>query len=73
MFLDFSRMPINQTAPSFGLGALFRAYPRLILQEEALTWTQQVFESNDADNQARILGVIHQFLVTEIEKKAKGR
>lgn len=65
-------MPIPQAAPSFGLGSLFRGYPVLLLREEALEWTNQVFATNDMDNQARILGVIHAFLEAEVEKKTKG-
>jgi cohesin loading factor subunit SCC2 len=66
-------MPIPQMAPSLCLGSLFRAYPVLILREEATDWMDGVFASNDTTTQARLLGVIHDFLLSEADKKAGSR
>ncbi|KAK1921174.1 hypothetical protein DB88DRAFT_92041 [Papiliotrema laurentii] len=71
--LDFTKMPIPQMAPSLCLGSLFRAYPVLILREEATDWMDGVFASNDTTTQARLLGVIHDFLLSEADKKAGSR
>lgn len=73
MYLDFSRYPIFQNAPSLCLGSLFHAYPALVLREEATEWMDQVFKSNDQEGQARLLKVIHDFLVSEAEKRAAGK
>jgi cohesin loading factor subunit SCC2 len=54
------------------LGSLFRAYPILILREEAMKWMDGVFASTDTATQARLLDVIHEFLLSEAEKKAGG-
>ena len=68
-FLDFTRMPIQQTSPSMCLGSLFRAYPTLILRPEAMEWMDGVFVSNDTTTQARLLTIIYDFLVSERDKK----
>jgi cohesin loading factor subunit SCC2 len=73
MYLDFSRYPIFQNAPSLCLGSLFHAYPALILREEATEWMDQVFKSSDYEGQAGLLKVIHDFLVSEAEKRAAGK
>jgi cohesin loading factor subunit SCC2 len=67
--LDFARMPISQQAPSMCFGALFRAYPILILREEAAAWMDGVFRGHDEATQARLLTVIYDFLNSEAEKK----
>jgi len=67
--LDFTRMPISQQAPSMCFGALFRAYPILILREEAAAWMDGVFRGHDEATQARLLTVIYDFLNSEAEKK----
>lgn len=78
-FLTFTKMPIPQQPPSLCLGSLFRAYPSLILREEAFDWMDDVFKGNDAALQGRLLSVINDFLMSEAEKKggeaggAKGR
>ena len=73
-------MPIPQQPPSLCLGSLFRAYPSLILREEAFDWMDGVFKGNDEALQGRLLNVINDFLMSEAEKKggeagggAKGR
>lgn len=73
MYLDFSKYSIFQNAPSLCLGSLFHAYPALILREEATEWMDQVFKSNAHEGQARLLKVIHDFLVSEAEKRAAGK
>lgn len=67
--LEFTKMPISQQAPSMCFGALFRAYPVLILREEAAAWMDGVFKGHDEATQARLLAVIHDFLNSEAEKK----
>lgn len=73
MYLDFSRYPIYQNAPSLCLGSLFHAYPALVLREEATEWMNQIFKSDDFEGQARLFKVIHDFLVSEAEKRAAGK
>lgn len=63
-------MPIPQASPSMCLGSLFRAYPVLILRPEAMDWMDAVFASNDTPTQAKLLTVIHDFLLSEADKKA---
>ena len=65
-------MPIPQAAPSICLGSLFRSDPILILRPEAMNWMDTVFATNDMETQAKLLGVMHEFLVSEAEKKAAG-
>jgi len=67
--LQFTKMPISQQAPSMCFGALFRAYPILILREEAAEWMDDVFKGHDEATQARLLTVIYDFLNSEAEKK----
>ena len=50
-------------------GSLFKAYPTLILRDEAVAWQESVFAGSDAESQARLLSVIHDFLVAQGEKK----
>lgn len=73
-FLDFTKMPIPQVAPSQCIGSLFRAYPVLILRPEAMQWMEQVFSpsNNDSDTKAKLLGVIHEFLISEADKRNNG-
>ncbi|EIW73035.1 hypothetical protein TREMEDRAFT_59198 [Tremella mesenterica DSM 1558] len=73
LYLQFTHLPIPQTAPSICLGCLFHTYPALVLRDEALDWMNQVFSSPDMDNRARLLGVIHDFLSSEVEKKTAGQ
>jgi cohesin loading factor subunit SCC2 len=72
LYLDFARMPIPQHAPSLCLGSLFRAYPVLILQPEAMVWMDGVFGGGDVELHSRLLRVIWDFLKSESEKKAVG-
>ena len=51
---------------------MFRAYPALIIRDEASEWIGNIFASRDMDNCARVLGVIHGFLTSEVERKASG-
>ncbi len=60
---------IPQTAPTICLGSVFRAHPRLILDDRAKVWAEGVFVSNDEENKARLFGVIHEFLISQSEKK----
>lgn len=53
-------------------GCLSRTYPSLVLRDETHTWMDRVFATNDYDNQARLFGVIHEFLVSEAKRKASG-
>lgn len=73
LYLDLSRYSIFQNAPSVALGSLFHAYPSLILRDEAVEWMQLVFASNDLESQARLFRVIHEFLESEVERKASGK
>ncbi|KIR53758.1 cohesin loading factor subunit SCC2 [Cryptococcus gattii Ru294] len=54
------------------LGALFRSYPSLLQQPEIVRWMQDTFVSGDMDARARILGVIHEFLASEVKKRMEG-
>lgn len=72
-YLDFARMPISQQAPTACLGCLFRTYPILVLRDQTMAWMDAVFKSNDLDNHARLLGVIHEFMQNEAKKKAESR
>ncbi|KAK8844801.1 hypothetical protein IAR55_006651 [Kwoniella newhampshirensis] len=72
VYLGFARMPTSQTAPIICLGSLFRTYPWLLQRPETTEWMQTTFNSSDTDNQARLLGVIHEFLAAEVEKRASG-
>ena len=74
-------MPMSQLAPTTCLGryasstmltagCLFRSYPAFILTDKALAWMGDVFAANDMDNRARVLGVFHDFLASEVEKRA---
>lgn len=71
-YLDFAKMSIPQNATIACLGCLFRSYPALILRDETMEWMDSVFTSNDLDNHARLLGVIHEFMQSEAKKKAEG-
>ena len=44
-----------------------------MLRDEALDWIDEVFKAPDLDNRARLLGVIHDFLSSEVEKKTAGK
>ena len=35
-----------------------------------MQWMREVFASIDMDNRARVLGVIHDFLLAEVDKKS---
>nr|KIR48435.1 cohesin loading factor subunit SCC2 [Cryptococcus bacillisporus CA1280] len=54
------------------LGALFRSYPSLLRQPEIVQWMQDTFVSGDMDARARLLGVIHEFLASEVRKRMEG-
>ena len=71
-FLDFAHMPINQTASGICLGALFKGYPALILRDESVEWMTSVFAFADGEAHARLLSVLHDFLVSEGERKSRG-
>ncbi|KAK4684433.1 cohesin loading factor subunit SCC2, partial [Tremellales sp. Uapishka_1] len=70
LFLDFTSLPIPQAAPTVSLGALFKGHPALILGDRAMKWMDDVFSSQNDEDKARLMGVIHEFLMAEVEKKA---
>ncbi|CAD6587723.1 MAG: Sister chromatid cohesion protein 2 [Tremellales sp. Tagirdzhanova-0007] len=72
MFLSHSKMPMSQVAPTTCLGCVFHAYPALILRNETSEWIGDIFAAKDMDNCARVLGVIHGFLASEVERKTSG-
>ncbi|WVQ94119.1 hypothetical protein IAU59_001197 [Kwoniella sp. CBS 9459] len=72
VYLDFSRLPSFQNAATICLGCLFRTYPALLQKSETTTWMQETFSSNNLENQAQLLGVIHEFLASEVQKRAAG-
>ncbi|KIR30957.1 cohesin loading factor subunit SCC2 [Cryptococcus deuterogattii LA55] len=72
IYLDFARMHSAQSAPTICLGALFRSYPSLLQQPEIVQWMQDTFISGDMDARARLLGVIHEFLASEVRKRMEG-
>ncbi|TYJ53043.1 hypothetical protein B9479_006320 [Cryptococcus floricola] len=72
LYLDFASMSTPHSAPTICLGALFRAYPSLLQLPETTEWMEKTFESNDMDGQCRLLGVLHQFLSSEVKKRASA-
>lgn len=65
-------MRSTHSAPTICLGALFRSYPSLLQQPEIVQWMQDTFVSGDMDARARLLGVIHEFLASEVKKRMEG-
>jgi hypothetical protein len=43
-----------------------------MLREETMQWMQSVFTGQDEANRARLLRVIHEFLVSEAGRKSAG-
>ncbi|WVQ82810.1 hypothetical protein IAT38_004942 [Cryptococcus sp. DSM 104549] len=72
VYLDFAHMPASQTAPTICLGSLFRTYPYLLQRSDTTQWMTATFRSNDMDSKARLLGVIYEFLASEVEKRSSG-
>ncbi|WVQ72222.1 hypothetical protein IAR50_001771 [Cryptococcus sp. DSM 104548] len=70
LYLDFASMSTPHPAPTICLGALFRSYPSLLQRPETTEWMEKTFESNDTEGQCRLLGVLHQFLSSEVKKRA---
>nr|XP_019013987.1 uncharacterized protein I206_00064 [Kwoniella pini CBS 10737]OCF52768.1 hypothetical protein I206_00064 [Kwoniella pini CBS 10737] len=69
-YLDLSKLPSFQNAATICIGSLFRSYPFLLLREETSEWMQDTFNSNNEDNRAQLLGVIHEFLASEVDKRS---
>ncbi|WWC57550.1 uncharacterized protein I303_100082 [Kwoniella dejecticola CBS 10117] len=72
VYLDLSKVPSFQSAATVCVGSLFRTYPFLLQREETNGWMQDTFKSNNEDNRAQLLGVIHEFLASEVEKRANS-
>ncbi|WVR03096.1 hypothetical protein IAU60_000086 [Kwoniella sp. DSM 27419] len=72
VYLDFAQIPSYQNAAIICLGSLFRTYPAMLQRPETTSWMRTTFASNNADNHAQLLGVIHEFLASEAQKRAAG-
>ncbi|KAL1405359.1 Sister chromatid cohesion protein 2 [Vanrija albida] len=65
VFLEFAMASSSQHAPMLCLGALYRTNPRFIIHEKSTTWMRGIIESPNLDNQARVLQLLHDFLVSQ--------
>ncbi|WWC90225.1 uncharacterized protein L201_005158 [Kwoniella dendrophila CBS 6074] len=72
VYLDFSKLASFQSAATVCIGSLFRTYPFLLQKDETTGWMQETFKSPNEDNRAQLLGVIHEFLASEVEKRSLG-
>ncbi|WRT63186.1 uncharacterized protein IL334_000089 [Kwoniella shivajii] len=72
VYADFSKIASFQNAATICLGSLFRSYPFLLQRKDTTDWMQETFKSPNEDNRAQLLGVIHEFLSSEAEKRASG-
>lgn len=54
----------------YSTGFLFRGFPTLMLNPAATTIMDEVFASTDIDEQARLLGVVQDFLTQQAERNA---
>ncbi|OCF60187.1 hypothetical protein L486_02867 [Kwoniella mangroviensis CBS 10435] len=69
VYLDFAKLPSYQSAATICIGSLFRSYPFLLQREETSEWMSDTFKSQNEDNRAQLLGVIHEFLASEVERR----
>ncbi|WVO15130.1 hypothetical protein L204_102774 [Cryptococcus depauperatus] len=72
IYLDFTHVSSAHSTPTLCLGALFRSYPILMSRPETTSWMKTIFDSGDQDSQARLLGIINEFLISEAKKRAEG-
>ncbi|WVW81234.1 hypothetical protein I302_103225 [Kwoniella bestiolae CBS 10118] len=71
VYLDFAKLPSFQSAATICIGSLFRSYPFLLQREETTEWMLDTFNSQNEDNRAQLLSVIHEFLASEVERRTE--
>lgn len=63
-----ARLTPSPRCPSLLAGFLFRGYPTLMVEPSSLNVMDSVFASTDLPTKAVLLDVIHDFLLTQVER-----